>query len=148
MVVFSEFNIPIPMLSETTMKKLMVGLLMAAFCSTAQAEMLIRVFQKTQRLQLENNGEVIFQGRVTTGMPSHSTPNGVFYINSRNANAISAKYSARMPNALFFIGTKYAIHAGRIHSYRASHGCVRVSYETSAFLFNVVPNGTKVIISG
>lgn len=136
------------MLIEAFMKKLMASLLMAALCSTAQAEMVIRVFQKTQKLQLENNGEIIYQGRVTTGMPSHSTPNGVFYIQSRNANAFSTKYSAKMPNAMFFIGTKYAIHAGRIRSHRASHGCVRVPYETSVFLFKVVPTGTKVIISG
>ncbi len=97
-----------------------------------------------------------YQWPVSTGNPSHETPNGSFRTFRMEEDHYSKEFDdAPMPHAIFFTKSGHAIHGtdsvARLGS-PASHGCVRLSRENAATLFALVQSegvlNTTVELSG
>ena len=95
----------------------------------------------SQFMSVKVNGWYYGHWKVSTARPGYHTPRGSFRGQRFARVYYSKKYdNAPMPNAVFFHygfaihGTYYVRNLGR----PASHGCVRLSPENSAQLFNLV----------
>src|ERR1700761_915142 len=77
----------------------------------AEASILIQVDQSTQTMSVDVDGQHLYDWRVSTGRPSHGTPNGAFTPNRMDADHYSKEYdNAPMPHAIFFDLDGDAIH--------------------------------------
>lgn len=128
---------------------------LAAGVATAEADVLIRVDQSTQRMSVDVDGAHLYDWPVSTGKPGYETPTGSFRPNRMDADHYSQEYdNAPMPYAMFFDLNGHAIHGSfdPIGKPAASHGCVRLSPANAAKLFAIVKQqkmaNTRVEISG
>ncbi len=85
-------------------------------------------------------------GRLTHLFPVCSgktgTPTQKFVVLSKEKDHYSTKYeNAWMPYSLRLFGN-YFLHAGILPSYAASHGCIRLIYDNSIFVYNWAAIGT------
>ena len=93
---------------------------------------------------------------VSTGRPGYDTPNGSFKVNRMDADHLSQEWdNAPMPHTMFFDMHGHAIHGFfdvKHLGMAVSHGCVRLSPDHAATLFNLVStegmNETKVVVTG
>ena len=93
---------------------------------------------------------------VSTGKYGYSTPSGTFTPTSMNEVWYSKQWdNAPMPHSIFFLKDGHAIHGS--HEVKnlgkpVSHGCVRISPDNAAILYDLVKtNGmenTKVVLAG
>lgn len=95
----------------------------------------------TQSMEVVLDGEVQYNWAVSSGKRGYRTPTGNYGPISMHRRYFSHKYdNAPMPYSIFFHGG-YAIH-GTSHvnalGRPASHGCVRLSTEHAAMLFELV----------
>ena len=101
-----------------------------------------------QRAHVYRNGVRIGVSTVSTGMPGHETPTGVFTILEKRREHYSNLYdSAPMPFMQRLTWDGIALHAGRVPGYPASHGCVRLPYGFSERLFATTARGMTVVIA-
>jgi lipoprotein-anchoring transpeptidase ErfK/SrfK len=83
---------------------------------------------KDQRISVYDNGLLIERSSVSTGVPSHPTPLGVFSVISKKRWHRSNIYSAApMPYMQRITWSGIALHAGVLPGYPASHGCIRLT---------------------
>ena len=89
------------------------------------------------------------RGLVSTGVPGHPTPTGIFTILEKERWHRSNIYSgAPMPFMQRLAWTGVAMHEGVVHpGQTASHGCIRMQAEFAKELFAVTNAGQRVIIS-
>jgi hypothetical protein len=98
-------------------------------------------------MHVYRNGIMIGRSSVSTGSKGHDTPGGVFSILEKNKTYRSKKYqNAPMPNMQRLTWSGIAMHSGQLPGYAASHGCVRLPYDFSQFLFGITNRGGTVII--
>lgn len=109
--------------------------------AVAKAEVSIEVDVASQVMEVYVNGGLRHTWRVSTGRDGFETPNGSFRAKRLEEEWYSTQYEdAPMPHAIFFAGG-YAIHGTYQTRYlgrRASHGCVRLSPNNAARLFDLV----------
>lgn len=106
------------------------------------AKVEIVVDKAKQTMTVYVGGEKRYVWKVSTGRAGYTTPSGTFRPTSMHKMAISVKYgNTPMPHSIFFTGVGHAIHAttavrqlGRV----ASHGCIRLSPENAATLYELV----------
>ena len=89
------------------------------------------------------------RGLVSTGVPGHPTPTGIFTILEKERWHRSNIYSgAPMPFMQRLAWTGVAMHEGAVHpGHTASHGCIRMQAEFAKELYAVTSAGQRVIIS-
>lgn len=93
-----------------------------------------------QCLGLYEYGKLIHLFPISSGR--NGTPAKKFVILSKEKDHYSTKYeNAWMPYSMRLFGN-YFLHGGILPSYDASHGCVRLIYENSIFVFNWAEIGT------
>jgi lipoprotein-anchoring transpeptidase ErfK/SrfK len=100
-----------------------------------------RVDLSEQRMSVYRGGRKLYTWKVSTGRKGYNTPRGSYKPYRMHNMWYSTKYEyTPMPHAIFFKGG-FAIHATnsvrRLGS-RASHGCVRLSPQNAATLFQLV----------
>jgi hypothetical protein len=101
-----------------------------------------------QRLSIYDNGGLIARSSVSTGMPGHRTPLGIFSIISKHRWHRSNIYSdAPMPYMQRITWSGIALHAGVLPGYAASHGCIRLANGFAIRLWHLTKRGTRVIIA-
>src|SRR6202011_2723860 len=101
----------------------------------------------TQKVTLYSNGVRVAQGPVSTGMPGHPTPMGVFSIIEKDRYHHSNIYSgAPMPFMERITWSGVAIHEGVLPGYPASHGCIRMPGAFAVKLWAWTKRGARVII--
>jgi hypothetical protein len=101
-----------------------------------------------QRISVYDDGALIARSSVSTGVPSHPTPRGVFSVISRHRWHRSNLYSAApMPYMQRLTWSGIALHAGVLPGYPASHGCIRLKKEFAIRLWHLTKRGTRVIIA-
>ena len=109
---------------------------------------LIAISIANQRLTLYDRGEVIAQSPVSTGMPGHPTPTGVFSVIQKQVFHASNIYSgAPMPYMQRITWSGVAMHAGVLPGHPASHGCIRMPYDFAVRLYGLTRAGARVIIT-
>ena len=85
---------------------------------------------------------------VSTGMPGHPTPMGVFSVIQKQKLHHSNIYSgAPMPYMQRITWSGVAIHAGVLPGHPASHGCIRMPMAFAVKMWNWTKMGARVVIT-
>jgi L,D-transpeptidase catalytic domain len=101
-----------------------------------------------QRVTVYANGTLVGRAPVSTGMPDHPTPMGIFTVISKNRWHVSNIYSgAPMPYMQRITWSGIALHAGTLPGYPASHGCIRLPEHFAARLWGLSKTGARVIVA-
>jgi L,D-transpeptidase-like protein len=101
-----------------------------------------------QRISVYDDGALIARSSVSTGVPDHPTPGGVFSVISKHRWHRSNLYSAApMPYMQRITWSGIALHAGVLPGYPASHGCIRLKNDFAIRLWHLTKRGTRVIIA-
>jgi lipoprotein-anchoring transpeptidase ErfK/SrfK len=101
-----------------------------------------------QHVTLYTNGVRVAQGPVSTGVPGRPTPTGVFSIIQKDRFHHSNLYSnAPMPYMERITWSGVALHEGPLPGYPASHGCIRMTHDFAARLWQVARLGVRVIVA-
>ena len=101
-----------------------------------------------QRLTLYDNGVAVAKTVVSTGIPGHLTPRGIFTIIQKDRNHHSNIYSnAPMPYMQRITWSGVALHEGHVTGRQASHGCIRMPQAFAARLWPYTKMGMRVIVS-
>jgi lipoprotein-anchoring transpeptidase ErfK/SrfK len=101
-----------------------------------------------QHVTLYSNGVRVAQGPVSTGVPGRPTPTGVFSIIQKDRFHHSNLYSnAPMPYMERITWSGVALHEGPLPGYPASHGCIRMTHDFAARLWQVARLGVRVIVA-
>jgi lipoprotein-anchoring transpeptidase ErfK/SrfK len=101
-----------------------------------------------QHVTLYSNGVRVEQGPVSTGVPGRPTPTGVFSIIQKDRFHHSNLYSnAPMPYMERITWSGVALHEGPLPGYPASHGCIRMTHDFAARLWQVARIGVRVIVA-
>jgi Uncharacterized protein conserved in bacteria len=101
-----------------------------------------------QRVTAYANGTLVARAPISTGMPDHPTPMGVFTVISKSRWHVSNIYSgAPMPYMQRITWSGIALHAGKLPGYPASHGCIRLPEHFAARLWGLSKIGARVIIA-
>jgi L,D-transpeptidase catalytic domain len=124
--------------------------------SAAHANIVVNVDKATQQMSVTVDGKPTYVWAVSTGRPGYETPNGTFKVNRMDADHLSQEWdNAPMPHAMFFDMRGHAIHGFfdvKHLGLAVSHGCIRLSPEHAATLFDLVTaegmNETIVTVSG
>lgn len=101
-----------------------------------------------QRVTAYANGTLVGRAPISTGMPDHPTPMGVFTVISKSRWHVSNIYSgAPMPYMQRITWSGIALHEGKLPGYPASHGCIRLPGAFASTLFGMTKIGARVIVS-
>jgi L,D-transpeptidase catalytic domain len=135
---------------------LFAAALVLPLASAAHANIVVNVDKATQQMSVTVDGKPTYVWAVSTGRPGYETPNGTFKVNRMDADHLSQEWdNAPMPHAMFFDMKGHAIHGFfdvKHLGLAVSHGCIRLSPEHAATLFDLVTaegmNETTVTVSG
>jgi hypothetical protein len=131
------------------------GLMLFA-AGAAQAKVSITIDKDAQMMIVAVDGVERYQWPVSTGNPSHETPNGSFRTFRMEEDHYSKEFDdAPMPHSIFFTKIGHAIHGtdseGRLGT-PVSHGCVRLSRANASTLYALVQQqgvlNTTVTLTG
>ncbi|MCX7307720.1 MAG: L,D-transpeptidase [Afipia sp.] len=116
--------------------------LMVLANGAADAGVDITVDKNEQRMTVSVDGVTKYNWPVSSGNPSHETPNGNFRTFRMEEDHYSKEFDdAPMPHAIFFTKQGHAIHGtdsvNRLGT-PASHGCVRLSRANAQTLWDIV----------
>jgi lipoprotein-anchoring transpeptidase ErfK/SrfK len=117
---------------------------------TAKAKGLLSVIISIdkQRLTLYSDGQPIAHSRVSTGVPGHPTPTGVFSVIQKDRWHHSNIYSnAPMYFMQRITWSGVAMHEGVVPSHPASHGCIRLPGAFARQMWGITKLGVRVIIT-
>ena len=120
------------------------------------SRILINIDKSRQQMTVFIDGIEKYSWPVSTGKYGYSTPSGSFKPTSMNEVWYSKQWdNSPMPHSIFFLKDGHAIHGS--HEVKnlgkpVSHGCVRISPENAAILYDLVKtNGmenTTVVLAG
>ena len=140
------------------MRSLLIALAGLTLFATgaAQAKIAITVDKNAQLMTVAVDGVERYQWPVSTGIPSHETPNGSFRTFRMEEDHFSKEFDdAPMPHSIFFTRIGHAIHGTDFEARLgapASHGCVRLSKANAATLYAMVEKdgvlNTTVTLTG
>jgi hypothetical protein len=101
-----------------------------------------------QHISVYNNDGLVARSKVSTGMPGHRTPMGIFTIIGRERYHASNIYSAApMPFMQRITWSGVALHLGVVPGYPASHGCIRLPSAFAQRLWGLTKVSERVVIS-
>src|SRR5665213_427393 len=120
----------------------LASLMRCGATGAAQAKVAITVDKNDQMMTVAVDGVARYHWPVSTGNPSHETPNGTFRTFRMEASHFSKEFDdAPMPHSIFFTKVGHAIHGteseGRLGT-PVSHGCVRLSRANASTLYALV----------
>src|SRR5258708_29099865 len=139
-----------------TLRVAFAGLMSFASSGAAQAKISIAIAKNAQLMTVAVDGVERFQWPVSTGNPSHETPNGSFRTFRMEEDHYSKEFDdAPMPHSIFFTKVGHAIHGTDSESRLGapvSHGCVRLSRANASTLYALVQSegvlNTTVTLTG
>jgi lipoprotein-anchoring transpeptidase ErfK/SrfK len=103
---------------------------------------------KKQQLTLYAGGVPVAHSQVSTGVPGHPTPQGVFSILEKRIYHESNLYSsAPMPYMQRITWSGVAMHQGVVPGHPASHGCIRLPAAFAKRMWGLTRVGARVIIA-
>jgi hypothetical protein len=103
---------------------------------------------KKQQLTLYAGGVPVAHSQVSTGVPGHPTPQGVFSVLEKQIYHESNLYSsAPMPFMQRITWSGVAMHQGVVPNHPASHGCIRLPAAFAKRLWALTKVGARVIIA-
>jgi lipoprotein-anchoring transpeptidase ErfK/SrfK len=113
-----------------------------------QGPLIISISIAQQRLRIYDANGLYAESPVSTGMPGHSTPMGVFSVIQKQKFHQSNIYSgAPMPYMQRITWSGIALHAGVLPGHPASHGCIRMPMAFAIKMYNWTRMGARVIVT-
>jgi lipoprotein-anchoring transpeptidase ErfK/SrfK len=113
-----------------------------------QGPLIIAVSIDRQRVRIFDDNGVFAEAPVSTGMPGHPTPTGVFSVIQKHKLHHSNIYSgAPMPYMQRITWSGVAMHAGVLPGYPASHGCIRMPMSFAVKMWNWTKMGARVFVT-
>jgi lipoprotein-anchoring transpeptidase ErfK/SrfK len=113
-----------------------------------QGPLIIAVSISKQQLKIYDANGFFAQSPVSSGMPGHSTPMGVFSVIQKHKLHHSNIYSnAPMPYMQRITWSGVALHAGVLPGYPASHGCIRMPMSFAVKMWNWTKMGARVLVT-
>jgi len=101
-----------------------------------------------QHISVYNSSGLVTRSKVSTGMPGHRTPTGIFTIIGRERYHSSNIYSgAPMPFMQRITWSGVAMHLGVVPGYPASHGCIRLPAGSAQRMWGLTKIGERVVIT-
>jgi len=101
-----------------------------------------------QQLTLYSDGRPIAHSRVSTGVPGHATPTGVFSVIQKDRWHHSNIYSnAPMYFMQRITWSGVAMHQGVVPNGPASHGCIRLPEAFARQMWGITKLGARVIVT-
>ncbi len=103
---------------------------------------------RKQQLTLYAGGQPVAHSQVSTGVPGHPTPQGVFSIIQKQIyHEFNLYSSAPMPYMQRITWSGVAMHQGVVPGRPASHGCIRLPAAFAKRLWSLTRIGARVIIA-
>jgi lipoprotein-anchoring transpeptidase ErfK/SrfK len=113
-----------------------------------QGPIIIAVSIEKQKVRIFDDHGVFAEAPVSTGMPGHPTPTGVFSVIQKHRLHHSNIYSgAPMPYMQRITWSGVAMHAGVLPGYPASHGCIRMPMSFAVKMWNWTRMGARVFVT-
>jgi len=113
-----------------------------------QGPLIIAISIQKQHLKIYDANGLFAEAPVSTGMPGHPTPMGVFSVIQKQKLHHSNIYSgAPMPFMQRITWSGIAIHAGVLPGHPASHGCIRMPMAFAVKMFSWTKMGARVVIT-
>jgi len=101
-----------------------------------------------QHISIYNHNGLVERSTISTGVPGHPTPEGVFTILGRERFHRSNLYSgAPMPFMQRVTWSGVAMHEGHVTGRPASHGCIRLPGAFAQKLWGLTRIGERVVIA-
>jgi len=97
------------------------------------------------------DGDIVFEGRISSGKSGHETPEGTVLQKKRHHTSNlwpKPKGGAKMPYMLRLTNTGIAMHLGYVPKRAASHGCIRLKNGFAQKMFKWIKVGTRVYVEG
>ncbi len=132
-------------------RSVFIGLMLFS-CSWAEKPY-IMVDLSQQRAYAMQDGYVLFEGRISSGVPGRETPEGEFSVLQKKRYHTSNMWprpngGAKMPYMLRLTNTGIAMHLGHVPKRAASHGCIRMTNGFAQEMFKWAKVGMKVYVEG
>jgi lipoprotein-anchoring transpeptidase ErfK/SrfK len=116
--------------------------------SKPQGPLIISISIIQQKIRIYDANGFFAETPVSTGMPGHSTPMGVFSVIQKHKFHRSNIYSgAPMPYMQRITWSGVAMHAGVLPGRPASHGCIRMPMAFAVKMWNWTKMGARVVIT-
>jgi lipoprotein-anchoring transpeptidase ErfK/SrfK len=116
--------------------------------SKPQGPLIVSISIAQQKLQIYDANGLFAESPVSTGMPGHPTPMGVFSVIQKQKYHRSNIYSgAPMPYMQRITWSGVAMHAGVLPGHPASHGCIRMPMAFAIKMWNWTRMGARVVIT-
>jgi lipoprotein-anchoring transpeptidase ErfK/SrfK len=113
-----------------------------------QLPLVIAVSIGSQRVRIYDANGFFAEAPVSTGMPGHPTPMGVFSVIEKDRYHHSNIYSgAPMPFMQRITWGGVALHAGVLPGYPASHGCIRMPNDFATKMWGWTKLGARVFVT-
>jgi len=113
-----------------------------------QMPLIIAVSIQKQQVKVYDANGFFAEAPVSTGMPGHPTPMGVFSVIEKDRYHRSNIYSgAPMPFMQRITWSGVAMHAGVLPGYPASHGCIRMPESFAIKMWGWTKMGARVIVT-
>jgi lipoprotein-anchoring transpeptidase ErfK/SrfK len=113
-----------------------------------QGPLIISISIAQQRMRIYDANGFFAETPVSTGMPGHPTPMGVFSVIQKHKFHHSNIYSgAPMPYMQRITWSGVAMHAGVLPGHPASHGCIRMPMAFAMKMWNWTKMGARVVIT-
>jgi len=106
-----------------------------------------------QKAYALEDGNIVFEGRISSGKQGRETPNGVYNIMQKKRMHVSnlwpkPKGGAKMPYMMRLTNSGIAMHLGHVPNRPASHGCIRMKNGFAQKMYKWAKVGTKVVVEG
>ena len=112
-----------------------------------EGPLIIAISIQHQHLKVFDVNGLFAETPISTGMPGHATPMGVFSVLEKQRWHRSNIYSgAPMPYMQRITWSGVAIHEGVLPGYPASHGCIRMPGSFAIKMFSWTRRGARVIV--
>jgi lipoprotein-anchoring transpeptidase ErfK/SrfK len=113
-----------------------------------QGPLIISISIAQQRMRIYDANGFFAETPVSTGMPGHPTPMGVFSVIQKHKFHHSNIYSgAPMPYMQRITWSGVAMHAGVLPGRPASHGCIRMPMAFAVKMWNWTRMGARVVVT-
>jgi lipoprotein-anchoring transpeptidase ErfK/SrfK len=113
-----------------------------------QMPLIINVSIAKQKVRIYDANGFFAEAPVSTGMPGHSTPMGVFSVIQKDRYHHSNIYSgAPMPYMQRITWSGIALHEGVLPGHPASHGCIRMPGAFAVKMWGWTKMGARVIVT-
>ena len=106
-----------------------------------------------QKAYAIEDGVIVFEGRISSGMLGRETPNGEFTIMQKKRHHRSNLWpkpngGAKMPYMMRLTNTGIAMHLGYVPDKAASHGCIRLKEGFAEKMYHWARVGISVYVEG